>query len=359
MRTLVIAGLAMVTAISATPAVAQHVLSNGQVWQNGRITPPATVSPNPPSHSAPGVVWDPAGPAFHNGPNMSANPRPMPMRPTRPLPNGVETGPQRIGGGYRSGPLPGSYPPGVETGPRRSGGGYNSGPLPGYQPIQAGQHQQRWGGSVGGRWYGGSNAPGGWNAYRRPNRGWTLPRYWVAPSFFIGDWGTYGLSTPPQGYNWTRYYDDAVLVDGRGRVVDAVDGIDWDSYDDSQGYAGGGGYAEAGDGYAVAAGGGGGYGASYQQQPVQYAPPPMVQDGGYSTTYSSSGYAGAGGYASGGYWYPPVTTTTITVQSAPVVTTTTTEYIESTSYTPVRRVYRAKRKWRPAPRRTCSCNCCR
>ncbi|MDB5706508.1 MAG: Translation initiation factor 2 [Sphingomonas bacterium] len=338
MRTLVIAGLSMVTAISATPAAAQHVLSNGQVWQNGRIVPPATVSPNPPSQSGPGVVWDPAGPAFHNGPIMPANPRPMPMRPVRRLPNGVETGPQHFGGGY------------------------NSGPLPGYQPIQAAQRQQRWGGSVGGRWYGGSNAPGGWNAYRRPNRGWTLPRYWIAPSFFISDWGTYGLSTPPQGYNWTRYYDDAVLVDGRGRVMDSVDGIDWDSYDDGQGYGGGGGYAEAGDGYAVAAGGGGGdgYGAGYQQPPMNYAPPPIVQGGGYTTTYSSSGYAGAGGYASGGYWYPPATTTTITVQSAPVVTTTTTEYIEeTTSYAPVRRVYRAKRKWRPAPRRSCSCNCCR
>lgn len=289
MRTLVIAGLTMVTAIAATPAAAQHALSNGQVWRDGRIMPPATVSPNP-------------------------------------LP--AQRGPQ-------------SMPP-----------------LPGYPRVQPAQHQQHWGGSVGGRWYGGSNAPGGWNAYRRPSRGWTLPRYWIAPSFFIADYGIYGLSTPPRGYSWTRYYDDAVLIDARGRVWDSVDGIDWDSYDSGYGYA-------AGDGgYAEASGGGGGYagyGAGYAPPPAQYAPPPVQYQpapaypspstqGGYTTTYST------GGYVSGGYWYPPATTTTVTVQSAPVVTTTTTEYIED-RYT-TRRVYRAsKRKWHPKARRTCTCTC--
>jgi Ni/Co efflux regulator RcnB len=283
----------MVTAITATQAAAQHVLSNGQVWQNGHIVP-----------SQPAPVAHPMGPA----PQMQ-------------------------------------------------------------------QHQSRWGGSVGGRWQGGSKAPGGWNAYRRPSRGWIMPSYWISPSFFIGDYGTYGLSTPPQGYSWSRYYDDAVLTDRSGRIYDSVSGIDWDSYDSADAYGYGGGAASAGYGYAAAAGGGGGgggYGASYPQpqpgpgawsnQPAPYPaqpayapppPPPPMQGGGYTTTTSS------GGYISGGYWYPPVTTTTVTIQSAPVVTTTTTEYIETT-YAPVRHVYRAaKRKYRPAPRRTCSCSCCR
>ncbi|MEN2789605.1 RcnB family protein [Sphingomonas oligophenolica] len=309
MRTLMIAGLSMVTAIAATQAGAQHVLSNGQVWQNGHVVPPATVSPN-----------------------MPANQRPMPARQRLPLPNGVEPGPQNSGGGHVV------YPNG-------------------YPSAQNGTHRSRWGGSVSGHWQGGAGAPGGWNAYRRPHRGWVLPSYWIAPSFFIYDYGTYGLSAPPQGYHWSRYYDDAVLMDQRGRVMDSVSGIDWDSYDDGYGYAGG--YAEAGDGYAAAAGGGGGYGASYAP-PVQYqqgpAYPPPVQNG-YTTTWSSGGaYAGSGGYVSGGYWYPPATTTTVTIQSAPVVTTTTTEYVETTRYVPARRAYRAKRVVR---RRSCCCCCCR
>ncbi|SOB87450.1 hypothetical protein SAMN06297144_2582 [Sphingomonas guangdongensis] len=58
----------------------------------------------------------------------------------------------------------------------------------------------RWGGRVGGRWHSGYYAPGGWNAYRRPYRGWQLPSYWYAPSFFINDWSFFGLGAPPYGY---------------------------------------------------------------------------------------------------------------------------------------------------------------
>ncbi len=91
--------------------------------------------------------------------------------------------------------------------------------------------QPRWGSKVGGRWWGGANAPGGWNAYHRPYRGYALPSYWIAPRFYISDWQTYGLTQPTYGYNWVRYYDDAVLVDGRGSVYDTRSGIDWDRYD--------------------------------------------------------------------------------------------------------------------------------
>jgi len=100
--------------------------------------------------------------------------------------------------------------------------------------VHAGQ--PRWGSKVGGRWWGGANAPGGWNAYRRPYRGYALPSYWIAPRFYVSDWQAYGLTQPAYGYNWVRYYDDAVLVDGRGSVYDTRNGIDWDRYDD--GYAG-------------------------------------------------------------------------------------------------------------------------
>ncbi|HET9510223.1 MAG TPA: RcnB family protein [Sphingomonas sp.] len=94
----------------------------------------------------------------------------------------------------------------------------------------------RWGNRIDGRWAVGGWAPGGWDAYRRPTRGWVLPSYWFAPGYYINDFAFYGLGAPPVGYNWSRYYDDAVLVDGRGRVFDSVSGIDWNRYDGAAAY---------------------------------------------------------------------------------------------------------------------------
>ena len=94
----------------------------------------------------------------------------------------------------------------------------------------------RWGNRIGGRWHGGVQAPGGWAAYRQPYRGWSLPSYWFAPSFYMNDYAVYGLGAPPAGYTWTRYYDDAVLVDGRGRVYDSVGGLNWDRYEGGHAY---------------------------------------------------------------------------------------------------------------------------
>lgn len=118
------------------------------------------------------------------------------------------------------------------------------GPMVQAPAIQGGRRgpgqvrNQRWGSQIGGRWWGGANAPGGWAAYRRPYRGWAVPRYWISPRFYITDWAGYGLTQPNAGYNWVRYYDDAVLIDGRGSVYDTVDGLDWDggyqgSYDEA------------------------------------------------------------------------------------------------------------------------------
>lgn len=135
-------------------------------------------------------------------------------------------------------------------------------PMPMPRPTMA-PRPMRWGNMVGGRWQGGHGAPGGWAAYRRPTVGWAMPRYWLAPSFMIYDWSAYGLRQPWAGYNWVRYYDDAVLVDGRGRVADSVSGIDWDGdYDvDAATYAQG----DPHDGYAIGPDG---------QPPVAGAPYP-------------------------------------------------------------------------------------
>jgi Ni/Co efflux regulator RcnB len=86
----------------------------------------------------------------------------------------------------------------------------------------------RWGSRVGGRWWGGANAPGGWQAYRRPVRGMVVPTYWNDRRFAVEDWANYPLPQPPVGYRWSRYYDDAVLIDPRGAVYDSVAGVDWD-----------------------------------------------------------------------------------------------------------------------------------
>jgi Nickel/cobalt transporter regulator len=63
--------------------------------------------------------------------------------------------------------------------------------------------------------------------YRRPFRGFILPSYWVQPTFYVSNWGNYGLRAPSNGYNWSRYYDDAVLTDRRGYVYDYQPGVQW------------------------------------------------------------------------------------------------------------------------------------
>ena len=70
--------------------------------------------------------------------------------------------------------------------------------------------------------------------YRKPHRGFRLPQTYVQPSYFIGNFGYYGLSQPNYGYGWSRYYDDAVLTDRYGVVQDARYNVDWDRY--NQGY---------------------------------------------------------------------------------------------------------------------------
>ncbi|MDB5696635.1 MAG: hypothetical protein JWN21_2178 [Sphingomonas bacterium] len=98
-----------------------------------------------------------------------------------------------------------------------------------HRPIPAQpMRQSRWGSKVGGKWWGGANAPGGWAAYRQPFRGYRLPTYWVAPRFYVTDWNRYGLASPSSGSNWVRYYDDAVLIDRSGSVVDHRGGLEWD-----------------------------------------------------------------------------------------------------------------------------------
>lgn len=95
-------------------------------------------------------------------------------------------------------------------------------------PAPAASRPGEWVGQ--GRWGHRANWGGYRGAYGRPQRGYRLPRYYVAPRFFIPDWRGYGLSDPGYGRHWIRYYDDAVLVDGDGTIHDSRYGLDWDRY---------------------------------------------------------------------------------------------------------------------------------
>lgn len=216
----------------------------------------------------------------------------------------------------------------------------------------------RWGGSVGGHWAGGMSAPGGWHAYHRLNRGSALPHYWVAPRFYISDYTRYGLSQPGYGYSWSRYYDDAVLIDQRGRVWDSVGNVDWDDVRGSEGEH----YADRGDERREYRGdrrhdrydrhdddrGGDDHGAYHWRGDDRGGDRDdmgATGEGGYTARSVVTG----GGYASGGYYYPPVTTTVVTIQTAPLITTTTREYVTYTA----RRVVHARHVWHPV--RRCGC----
>lgn len=117
--------------------------------------------------------------------------------------------------------------------PGMGGGGWHGGGKPGawHGRSHASGNIHRWGPRQNGRWYAGWRAPGGWNSYRRPIRGYVLPSYWISPNFAISNYGAYGLPAPAYGYGWSRYYDDAVMADRYGRVYDYRSDVDWGRYD--------------------------------------------------------------------------------------------------------------------------------
>lgn len=252
----------------------------------------------------------------------------------------------------------------------------------------------RWGKPVNGRWSAGWQAPGGWNSYRRLNRGATLPSYWMGSGFYVPDYLSFGLAAPPQGYHWVRYYDDAVLVDGRGEVWDSRDGIAWGdggSYSESYAYADS--YAGAGAGYAAPQiqpvesyddydlpvapdlpppPPGAGYDApipapygGYPPAPLppvapvvqSYQPPVQVQTYGCAQAcggaYQGGAFYGGSAYASS---YYAAGATTVVITPAPIVTTTTTvveeRIIADRVVTAPKRVLRKKML-----RRTPRCGC--
>lgn len=160
--------------------------------------------------------------------------------------------------------------------------------LPQTQSPVVRHDEKRWSYDREGRWVMGGQAPGGWNAYKRLQRGARLNHYWRSPDFWVTDFLSFGLAAPPHGYRWVRYYDDAILVDDAGTVWDSVIGVQWQH--EGQGYA---------------------HRYSYVQ-----APPPgllvhvqPVVPNGHVGAYPY-GYGGSG-YATGWYVTPVITTTVV------------------------------------------------
>ena len=96
-----------------------------------------------------------------------------------------------------------------------------------------GRHYVRHGGN---RFYGhrGGHRFYGHRGVRRFHRGSRffvggfLPRYFLAPRYYVVNYPYYGLARPRHGYRWVRYYDDAYLVDERGHISDYRYGVSYD-----------------------------------------------------------------------------------------------------------------------------------
>ena len=66
--------------------------------------------------------------------------------------------------------------------------------------------------------------------YTRIERGHHVPGSWMHPRFHIQDYGRYGFYQPMYGGRWIRYYDDALLIDPHGQVIDGEWGMNWNDY---------------------------------------------------------------------------------------------------------------------------------
>lgn len=154
--------------------------------------------------------------------------------------------------------------------------------------------------------------------YRPPIRGFIMPSYWLSPNYVVSNWGGYGFAEPGWGRRWVRYYDDAVLVDGRGVIYDSIHDVSWDRH--ARGpvpeYVG-----DQPDEPAP-------HGADYDYRDFDDQ---VTWDGGRAWTGNQiwawpSGTTSANG--SSVIVVPAGSVTTIVVQSQPVVTTTTTTYYD-------------------------------
>ncbi len=209
-----------------------------------------------------------------------------------------------------------------------------------------------------------------YSGYHRIDRGFALPHAWWGPRYQIHNWSMYGLPQPFHGGRWVRYYDDALLVDGYGRVMDGRWGMSWDQWGDQWGYddrgvpayVGNGDFYPGDEDYAWVEEDRRGYG--YDQRYADggcaqacAAPPPPPPGYPYGHGYGSAyghGYGSAYGRGYGWGWGygGAVVVTETTVTTAPTVVTETyyEEEVVSQRRATKPRKYRAKPRYhRPAP----------
>jgi Ni/Co efflux regulator RcnB len=184
--------------------------------------------------------------------------------------------------------------------------------------------------------------------WQRIGRGGRVPQRWWGRQFEIGNWGMYGFSNPGDG-RWIRYYDDALLLDRDGRVLDGRYGWDWDRYGADQWSYDDDGVPEYAGDYDDE-GGAGDYAEAEQYErregpPMRRMPPPPPGPGyGY-------GY-GAGCGCGYGYGAPVLVSETI-VTEPPVVEQRTyvTTVVERVRVAPRRRAATKLIRRAPAPPR--------
>lgn len=151
--------------------------------------------------------------------------------------------------------------------------------------------------------------------YRHIDRGGMVPQRWWGPRVQVRNWRMYGFPQPFAGGRWIRYYDDALLIDGYGRVYDSRPGWDWDRYGERWDYEDDGVPVYAEEGMAD------GYGYSERYEHREMVPGPQVRQRVYvqqAPMMPPPPPPPAYGYGYG-YGYGGVVVTETTVTEAPVV----------------------------------------
>jgi len=165
---------------------------------------------------------------------------------------------------------------------------------------------------------------GGAHFQRRLHRGFIVPQFWWGPQFSINNWQMYGFADPGPDGRWIRYYDDAYLIDGDGRIRDSREDMDWDRYGEEWEMADGIPAYRHGDRDDDDDDGDDGHHRGMHHRGMHHGGPPMYGPGpgpgpgygyGYGGGYGYSQVYG-GGYGYGMYAYPIVIETVTTSGSA-------------------------------------------
>lgn len=151
----------------------------------------------------------------------------------------------------------------------------------------------------------------------RVERGFIMPPYWMDPQFDVRAWDAYGFAAPAPDQRWLRYYDQALLVDRYGRVIDVRHDVDWGQRREAWAYDPRGVPVYVGDGDFYPDADDYTYVDGYDDDPYDY-----VYGGSCEATYGPGHYPPPacfqGGYPPYGYGYGwggvTITETTVTTQ---------------------------------------------